>query len=101
MTRIVVTSHYRYQRPPRKRKPVAQEAPAIVTATAATEEGVVQPSTPREAARVVAPPPVNDDRKPAMATKPAIVMTGRKQRSVADLGLRIASTERRRAAHAH
>ena len=31
MTRIV-TTHYRYKRPPRKRKPVAIEAPAIVTA---------------------------------------------------------------------
>jgi hypothetical protein len=30
MTRIV-TTHYRYKRPPRKRKAVALEAPAIVT----------------------------------------------------------------------
>ncbi len=26
-----VTSHYRYKRPPRKKKPVAYEGPAIVT----------------------------------------------------------------------
>jgi hypothetical protein len=95
MTRIV-TTHYRYKRPPRKRKAVALEAPAIVTAKgsrrpppvggkgeAAAEvrlhaptpvrEGAVQPSTPREAARVITPPhhsasPANDDRKPAIVT---------------------------------
>jgi hypothetical protein len=31
----IVTTSYRYKRPPRKRKPVAIEAPAIVTAKAA------------------------------------------------------------------
>ena len=85
MTRIVTTS-YRYKRPPRKRKPVAIEAPAIVTTkssrhpvlgeTAAEvmmllaptpERGAVQPSTPRCAARVE-PAPANDDRKPAIVT---------------------------------
>jgi hypothetical protein len=88
MTRIV-TTHYRYKRPPRKRKAVAIEAPAVVTAKssrhppvrgtkeAAAEvtraptpvrEGAVQPSTPREPARVIAQPPANDDRKPAIVT---------------------------------
>jgi hypothetical protein len=28
----IVTTHYRYKRPPRKRKPVALEVPAIVRA---------------------------------------------------------------------
>jgi hypothetical protein len=82
----IVTTTYRYKRPPRKRKPVALEARAIVTTkssrrpilgeTAAevmmllapvpggTE--AVQPSTPRAAARVA--PPANDDRKPAIVT---------------------------------
>jgi hypothetical protein len=55
----IVTSTYRYKRPPRKRKPVAIEATAVVTA---------QPSTPREAAGVPATPPANDDRKPAIVT---------------------------------
>ena len=32
MTSSIVTTHYRYKRPPRKRKPVALEAPAVVTA---------------------------------------------------------------------
>jgi hypothetical protein len=32
------------------------------------ETGATQPSTPREAARVIAQPPVNDDRKSAIVT---------------------------------
>jgi hypothetical protein len=86
MTRIV-TTHYRYKRPPRKRKAVALEAPVIVTtkssrhppvtkeaaaevtrAPTPVREGAVQPSTPREPARVIAQPPANDDRKPAIVT---------------------------------
>ena len=49
----VVTSIYRYKRPPRKRKPVRLEAPAIV------RRGT-KPETP--------PAPANDDRKPAIVT---------------------------------
>jgi hypothetical protein len=88
MTRIV-TTHYRHKRPPRKRKAVALEAPVIVTtkssrhppvrgtkeaaaevtrAPTPVREGAVQPSTPREAARVIAQPRANDDRKPAIVT---------------------------------
>jgi hypothetical protein len=85
MTRIV-TTHYRYKRPSRKRKAVAIEAPAVVTAKSSRRpvwgktaaevllhapvpggKGAVQPSTPREAARV-APPRANDDRKSAIVT---------------------------------
>ena len=84
MTRIVTTT-YRYKRPPRKRKAVTLEAPAVVTTkssrrpvggteeaaaevpmTARTTGQQAQPSTPREAARVIAQPPANDDRKPAI-----------------------------------
>jgi hypothetical protein len=82
MTRIVTTT-YRYKRPPRKRKSAALEAPAVVTTkssrrpvlretaaegsvTARRYDGAAQPSTPREAARVA--PPANDDRKPAIVT---------------------------------
>jgi hypothetical protein len=84
MTRIVTTP-YRYKRPPRKRKAVALDIPAVVTAkssrrpvggteeaaakvpmTARTTGQQAQPSTPREAARVA--PPANDDRKPAIVT---------------------------------
>jgi hypothetical protein len=72
MTRIVRTA-YRYKRPPRKRKPVALEVPAVVTAKssrrpigvkAAAEiprhapvfrrKGAAQPSTPHKAKRVAA-----------------------------------------------
>jgi hypothetical protein len=86
MTRIVTTT-YRYKRPPRKRKAVAIEAPAVVTTKSSRRQPVgrkeqaaaevdaghpsrgeaAQPSTPRAAARV-APPPANDDRKSAIVT---------------------------------
>jgi hypothetical protein len=87
----IVTTHYRYKRPPRKRRAVALETPAVVTTKSSrrpvggTEEaaaevmtltayprsgetGATQPSTPREAARVIAQPPANDDRKSAIVT---------------------------------
>jgi hypothetical protein len=64
LTSTIITTHYRYKRPPRKRKAVALEASAIVTAKSsrrpvsgktaaevvppAPKEGAVQPSTPRE-----------------------------------------------------
>jgi hypothetical protein len=87
MASAIVRSTYRYKRPPRKRKAVALEAPAVVTtksghrphwekeAAAAevsvtarhNDGGAAQPSTPRAAARV-APPPANDDRKSAIVT---------------------------------
>jgi hypothetical protein len=75
---------YRYKRPPRKRKPVAIQAPAVVTTkssrhlslggrvAAEVDAGhpsrgeAAQPSTPRAAARVA--PPANDDRKPSIVT---------------------------------
>jgi hypothetical protein len=88
MTRIVRTA-YRYKRPPRRKKAPgavgALEVPAVVTAKrsrrligkkAAAEmqlapvsgrTGAVQPSTPREAERVVRPA-ATTDRKPAIVT---------------------------------
>ena len=54
----IVTSTYRYKRPPRKKKPVLLEVPAIVTKRAASP----QASAPKPAA------PANDDRKPAIVT---------------------------------
>ena len=53
MTRIV-TSTYRYKRPPRNRKPVLLEVPAIV------RKGAAKPKT--------TPAPANDDRKPVIVT---------------------------------
>jgi hypothetical protein len=90
MASAIIHSTYRYKRPPRKRKAVALEAPAIVTTkssrrrpvggteeTAAEvqrapvpeREGAVQPSTPRAVERVISPPHANDDRKPAIVRK--------------------------------
>jgi hypothetical protein len=34
----IVTTHYRYKRPPKKRKPVLLEVPAIVTKRAASPQ---------------------------------------------------------------
>jgi hypothetical protein len=56
----IVTSHYRYKRPPRKRKAVALEVPAIVRA---------KPTSSRDATRFQAEePPANDDRQSAIVT---------------------------------
>jgi hypothetical protein len=70
MTRIV-TSTYRYKRPPRKRKPaVPLEGPAIVTIR---DRKRVAPETPakilaEQAEAAVAPPPANEARKSAIIT---------------------------------
>jgi hypothetical protein len=85
----IVTTTYRYKRPPKKRKAVALEVPVIVAAKknrrpelrrAAAEvgllncpaihDGAAQPSTPRDAERdrAVTSPPANDDRKSAIVT---------------------------------
>src|SRR6478735_6505621 len=66
----IVTSTYRYKRPPRKRKSVLLEVPAIV------RRGTPKPETP--------PAPANDDRKPAIVTTtedvaPAGHVSGRSQ----------------------
>src|SRR5262245_12970641 len=70
MTRIV-TSTYRYKRPPRKRKPVMIEAPAVVTP--ADPKKSRRPVLAREAAaaeeadvRSVTPRPANDDGQPVL-----------------------------------
>ena len=58
MTRIV-TSTYRYKRPPRKRKAVPLPVPAVVRSGRKREE-VSKPATH--------PAPANDDRKSAIVT---------------------------------
>ena len=55
----IVTSTYRYKRPPRKRKPVPLEGPAIVAKRAPLRQPA---SAPKPAA------PANDDRKSAIVT---------------------------------
>ena len=77
----IVTSTYRYKRPPRKRKPVRLEVPAIV------RRGT-KPETP--------PAPANDDRKPAIVTVsghgPAAVADGSVDRHL-DLPLQAPTQE--------
>ena len=53
MPGAIVTSTYRYKRPPRKRKAVPLEGPAIV------RRGAAKPATPA---------PADDDRKSAIVT---------------------------------
>ena len=62
MTRIV-TTHYRYKRPPRKRKPVAIQVPAVVRRRAAKPE-----AKSVEAPDRLLEPPANDDCKQAIVT---------------------------------
>jgi hypothetical protein len=57
----IVTTHYRYKPPPRKRKAVPQPRPAVATKRATL------PGTGKRAA--------NDDRKLVAAKKPALVIT--------------------------
>jgi hypothetical protein len=52
----IVTSTYRYKRPPRERKAVPLEGPAIVRKRAPPSQ------------QVSAPAPANDDRKPVIVT---------------------------------
>jgi hypothetical protein len=72
----IVTTSYRYKRPPRKRKAVALEVPAVVRKSdrrqrgreAAAESGEV-PRLVGEAGESIAQPvPAPDDRKPAIIT---------------------------------
>jgi hypothetical protein len=60
MTRIVRTT-YRYKRPPRKRKAVALEAPAIVTAKSSRRTPVE--GTKEAAAEVIADHPSSGGRQ--------------------------------------
>jgi hypothetical protein len=92
MARIVTTT-YRYKPPPKKKRPIALQAPVIVTKKnrrpaerAAAEvvsrsprldHGAAHPSTPRDAERdsaVTTSPSTNDVRKSAIVTT-----TGRKR----------------------
>lgn len=65
MTRIV-TTHYRYKRPPKKRKAVALEVPTIVTRARVAKAGKFP--TLGNSAPAAVPPPSNDDRKSTIVT---------------------------------
>jgi hypothetical protein len=75
MTRIVTTA-YRYKPPQRRKKAAPLAGPAVVTSHAGKAKA--EPA-------VTAPPPANDDRKPAHAAasgaKPAVVTTARRKPS--------------------
>ena len=60
----IVTTQYRYKRPPKKRKPVPLNGPAITTVKRV--HGERHKPNP--------PPPANDDEKPS-PKQPAIVTT--------------------------
>jgi hypothetical protein len=90
MTRIV-TTHYRYKRPPGRKKPVALEVPAVVKAADPAKAhrrtmpppestpaipAVVSTSTKRAGAS--AAPAANDDHRPA-------IVTARKPRAMVSL----------------
>jgi hypothetical protein len=99
MTRIV-SSHYRYKPPPRRKKAVALEVPAIVTIRdkkrvtvedladaeqkPATKPAPVKstPATPAvvQRAGTSATPAANDDRKPSPVptARPSAIVTARK-----------------------
>ena len=61
----IVTSTYRYKRPPRKRKAVPLEGPAIVRKGAASRETPPAPETPDDAPAVQ---PTTEPRSPAIVT---------------------------------
>lgn len=67
MTRIVTTT-YRYKRPPWKQQAVSLAGPAVVTRRARKPETERVGQTSAEPTAVTAPPPANDDRKPAIVT---------------------------------
>ena len=58
----IVTSTYRYKRPPRKRKPVPLTGPAIVSKRRSL------PSVGKHKPEPDVPPPANDDRKLTIVT---------------------------------
>jgi hypothetical protein len=69
MTRIVTTT-YRYKRPPRKRKPVAIEVPMVVKAAdpAKTRRVAKPDSTARNDTDAAPAPPATDDRTSRIVT---------------------------------
>jgi hypothetical protein len=71
MTRIV-TSTYRYKRPPRRKKAVALAGPQIVAIPRKQRSKIAGEMSPATSAhrgqKLTAEPPANDDRKSAIVT---------------------------------
>ena len=68
----IVTAHYRYKRPPKRRKAVALEVPAIVARAKKKRLRISALDKPAP------PPPANDDDKPP--PKPAAIVTVRRRK---------------------
>jgi hypothetical protein len=66
MTRIVRT-HYRYKRPPKRKKPVALEVPAVITAASKRRRVSADAKAVLAASNKLAPAELG--RKPVVATK--------------------------------
>ena len=81
----IVTTNYRYKRPPKKRKPVPLTGPAITTVKRAHDER----RKPKP------PPPANDDEKPS-PKQPAIVTARPKRGRSGDVGDLTPEEHRRR-----
>jgi len=64
----IVTATYRYKRPPRKRKAVPLEGPAIVRKRAPQQASAGGVLSGFRTKPPPAPAPVNDDRKPVIVT---------------------------------
>jgi hypothetical protein len=80
MTRIVRTA-YRYKRPPRKRKPVTIEVPAVITAASKRKKASAEAKAARAASLEQAPgePEREPARTPVRAAKAAIVTIRRQE----------------------
>src|SRR5215469_15495991 len=82
MTSRIVRTTYHYKRPPRRKKPVALEVPAVVKAADPAKARKRASGQGREP--LPAPEPANDGRTlappPAAERKPAIVTLRRKSR---------------------
>ena len=90
MTRIVRTA-YRYKRPPGKRKPVAIEVPAVITATSKRRKAAAEAKAALAASLKLAPgePELKPAAAPSQgaAAKPAIVTIRRKTAKLLPSGL--------------
>ena len=72
----IVHYEYRYKRPPRKKKPVALEVPAVVRAKPTRRPGNTRPDDKSA--------PANDDRKP-MPTSAIVTIRKRRRGEVPDM----------------
>jgi hypothetical protein len=68
----VVRTAYRYKRPPRRKKAVALEVPAVVKAASQRQRPKPAPAAP--------PPPANDDRAPPPPPAASAIVTIRSRK---------------------